>query len=106
MMQMYKIIHNEMITMCKELKQPKKFLETYKKCSKNKKIALQNKFMFMTKEILQIAKETKSVSVTKSAQKQSRECPIQAVLDNEEEEMLDNNFNGSDSDCIIVATRR
>ena len=60
----------------------------------------------MTEEMLQITKEAKLVSATKSAQKWPRKCPIQAVLDNEEEEMLDNNFNGSDSDCIIVATCR
>ena len=60
----------------------------------------------MTEEMLQITKETKSINATKSAQKWPRKCPIQAVLDNEEEEMLDNNSNGSDSDCIIVATRR
>ena len=36
----------------------------------------------MTEEVLQITKETKSVSATKSAQKWLRKCPIQAVLDN------------------------
>ena len=92
--------------MRKELKQQRKLFETRKKCSKNKRIALQGKFVFMTEEVLQIAKKTKSVSATKSAQKWPRKRPIQAVLDNEEEEMLDNNSNGSDSDCIIVATRR
>ena len=69
MIQMYEMVHNEMITMHKELKQLKFFFEICKKCSKNKKIALQNKFVFMIKEMLQIAKETKSINVTKSAQK-------------------------------------
>ena len=61
------MVHSEMITMCKELKQQKKFLETRKKCSKNKKIALQSKFVFTTEEMLQITKEAESVNVTKSA---------------------------------------
>ena len=100
------MVHSEMITMYKELKQQKNFFEACKKHLKSKKIALQSKFVFMIEEVLQIAKETESVSVTKSAQKWPRKCPIQAVLDNEEEEMLDNNSNGSDSDCIIVATCR
>ena len=95
-----------MITMHKELKQQKKFLETRKKCSKNRKIALQNKFVFTTEEMLQIAKETKSINATKNAQKWPRKRPIQAVLDNEEKKMLNNNSNGSDSDCIIVATHK
>ena len=67
MTQMYEIIHNEMITMRKELKQQKKLFETHKKCSKNKKIALQDKFVFTTEEMLQIAKEAKSINATKSA---------------------------------------
>ena len=100
------MVHNKMITMHKELKQQKNLFETHKKYSKNKKIILQNKFVFMIEEMLQITKEAESKNVTKSAQKQPRKCPIQAVLDNEEEEMLDNNSSGSDSDCIIVATRR
>ena len=60
----------------------------------------------MIEEVLQIIKEVKSINATKSAQKWLRKRPIQAVLDNEEKEMLNNNSNGSDSDCIIVATRR
>ena len=106
MTQTYEMIHNEMITMHKELKQPKNSFETCKKCSKNKKMVLQSKFVFTTEEMLQITKKTKSINATKSAQKRPRKRPIQAVLDNEEEEMLNNNSNGSDSDCIIVATRR
>ena len=94
-----------MIIMHKELKQQKKLFEACKKYSKNKKIVLQNKFVFMIEEILQIAKEAELINATKSAQKWPRKHPIQAVLDNEEKEMLNNNSNGSDSDCIIVATR-
>ena len=95
-----------MITMRKELKQQKKFFEICKKCLKSKKIALQGKFVFMTEKMLQITKETKSINATKSVQKWPRKHPIQVVLDNEEEKMLNNNSNGSDSDCIIVATCR
>ena len=69
MIQIYKMVHNEMITMCKKLKQQKNFFEVCKKCLKNKKIALQSKFVFMIEEVLQITKETKSISATKSAQK-------------------------------------
>ena len=60
----------------------------------------------MIEEILQITKEAKSVNATKNAQKWPQKCPIQAVLDNEEKKMLNNNSNGSNSDYIIVATCR
>ena len=56
--QAYKIIYNKMITIHKELKQPKKLFNACKKRSKNKKLMLQNIFVFMTKEMLQIAKKT------------------------------------------------
>ena len=92
--------------MHKELKQPKKIFEIYRKHSKIKKIVLQNKFVFTIEELLQITKEAKSINATKSAQKWLQKCPIQAVLDNEEKKRLNNNSNGSDSDCIIVATHR
>ena len=36
----------------------------------------------MIEEMLQITKKTKSINVTKNAQKQPRKCPIQAVLHN------------------------
>ena len=55
--QIYKIIHNKMITMRKALKQPKKKFNACKKCLKNKKIVLQSKFIFITEKMLQITKK-------------------------------------------------
>ena len=55
--------------MCKKLKQSKKFFNVCKKCSKNKRIMLQNRFIFTIEEILQVTKETKSINATKSVQK-------------------------------------
>ena len=92
--------------MCKELKQQNYFSEIYEKCSKNKRIALQTKFIIMTEIMSQITKITKSIKATKNVQKQPRKRPIQTDLVNEEKKMLTNNFSGSASDCIIVASRR
>ena len=82
MIQMHKIIYHKMITMHKKLKQPKIFWENCKKCSKNKKVVLQNKFVFIIKEMLQITKKIKSINVTKNVQKWPRKCPNQTVLKN------------------------
>ena len=65
-------IHNNsqnMITMHKGLKQPKKLLEADKKPSKTTRIALPTKFVFTTEEILQITKEIKLMSATKKFSK-------------------------------------
>ena len=71
-----------MTTTCKELKQPKNFFNAHKKHSKNKKIMLQNKFIFTTEQMLQIIKESKLINVTKNIQKKPQKCPIQTVLEN------------------------
>ena len=62
MTQAYEIVHSKMITMRKKLKQQRKLLETHKKHSKSKRIALQGKFVFTTEEMLQIAKEAESIT--------------------------------------------
>ena len=54
-----------MITMCKKLKRKNNF-NACKKCSRNKRIALQNRSVFMTEDMLQMMKETKSINATKS----------------------------------------
>ena len=59
-----------MIMMCKKLKQPKNYLMPARHIQKNKRIALQNEFVFTTEEKLQITKEAESISATKNIQKQ------------------------------------
>ena len=44
----------------------KKLFNAYKKHSKNKRIMLQGRFVFMIEEVLQITKEAKSINATKS----------------------------------------
>ena len=64
------MIYSEIITMRKKLKQQREIFNTRKKRSKNKKIALQNRFVFTTKTVLKIAKKAESTSATKSTRKQ------------------------------------
>ena len=52
-----------------KIKTVKKIFNACKKRSKNKKFVLQNRFVFMTEEMLQITKEIKSINATKSIQK-------------------------------------
>ena len=56
--------------------------------------------------MLQIAKEAEVISAAKGARKRPYKRPIQAVLEDEEDEMLVNDPSSSDSDCIIVAARK
>ena len=83
----------------------KKIFNACEKHSRGKKIALQGRFVFTTEKMLQIAKEAKSINATKSVQKWPQKCPIQTILENNKDDMLNSESSSSDSDCIIVAAR-
>ena len=53
MTQAYETVHNQMVTMHKELEQQKTLFEIFKKCLKNKKFVLQDKFVFTMGEMLE-----------------------------------------------------
>ena len=106
MTQAYEMVHSELITMRKELRQQRELLNARKTRSRGKRIALEGRFVFTTEEVLQIAKEAEVVSAAKGARKRPYKRPIQAVLEDEEDEMLVNDPSSSDSDCIIVAARK
>ena len=61
----YEITHNDIIMMYKKLKQQNEFFNVCKKWKMNKKIALEKKFMFITEEMLQVMKETKTAMTAK-----------------------------------------
>ena len=70
----------------------------------SKKIALEEKFVFTTEEMLQVVKETKAAMTAKQSRKQPRKCSIQKFLENEENGMLEIESDSSCSDCIVVAS--
>ena len=47
------------MTMCKELKQPQKFFNACKKCSRSKRIVLYGRFVFTTEAMLQMMKKNR-----------------------------------------------
>ena len=60
-----KFIHTKLITARKELKSAKEIFNTQKKYTKNKKVALEGKFIFFTQEILNIARVAEAEAETK-----------------------------------------
>ena len=102
---MVEFIHTELITAQKKLKSIKEIFNTRKKHTKNKRIALEGKFVFSTQEILDITQAAKIKTKAKKKHKQPRKRTIDEILDEEEAETLENESSSSDSDCIVVAKR-
>ena len=102
---MAKFMHVELITTRKELKLVKKILNTRKKHTKGKKIALEEKFVFSMQKVLDIMQAAEVKTKAKKKCKQPRKRTIDEILDEEEAETLENESSSSDSDCIVVAKR-
>ena len=101
-----KSMYTEFIIAQKELKSVKEILNTWKKHTKSKRVALKNKFVFFIQEVFDITHTTETKTETKKKCKQPRKCTIDEALDEEEVEILKNISSSSDSDCIIVARHK
>ena len=95
--------HTELIIARKKLKSAKEILNTQKKRTKDKKVALEGKFIFSIQEILDIARVAEAEAEIKKKYKQPRKRTINETINEEEAEILDNESSSSDSDCIVVA---
>ena len=102
----YKIVHSNITIMREEPKQKDELLNARKKRKKGKRIAVERKFVFITKEILQLIKKIETKTTTKKIYKQPRKRPIQKILEDEEDEVLKNEASNSDSDCIVLMPRK
>ena len=98
--------HTKLITTQRKLKSAKEILNTRKKRTKNKKVALKSKFVFSTQKILNIARTAEAKTKTKKKHKQPRKHTIDEALDEKKAEILKNVSSSSDSDCIIVARHK
>ena len=62
--------------------------------------------MFIIKEILELMEETEVEIAVKKMYKQPRKHSIQKILEDEKNEILKDEDNSSDSDCIIFRLRK
>ena len=73
---------------------------------KKKRIVMEKKFVFITKEMLELVEEIKMGIAIKKMYKQPQKCSIQEILENEEDEVLENENSSSDFDCIVFRPRK
>jgi hypothetical protein len=90
----------------KEITEARELLRVRKERKKGKRVAIKGKFVFNTKEILELVEEAEAeVSKGKSKKRRTTKAIIPEI-EEEEEEDIDENISESESDCIIVASSR
>jgi hypothetical protein len=90
----------------KELTKARELLQVRKERKKGKRVAVKGKFVFNTKEILELVEKVE-VEESKGKSKRSRVTrDITPKIEGEEEEYIDKDIYESEGDCIIVASSR
>ncbi|WPH01838.1 Hypothetical protein R9X50_00469200 [Acrodontium crateriforme] len=90
----------------KENAEARELLRVRRERKKGKRVAIKGKFVFNTQEILDIVTKAKA-EVTKRKSKNKRNSrAVSPILEDMEEEDIDNDISLSESDCIIVASRK
>jgi hypothetical protein len=90
----------------KELTEARELLRVRKERKKGKRVAVKGKFVFNTKEILELV-EKAEVEASKGKTKKKRTTRATTPeIESEEEEDIENSIYESESDCIIVASTR
>jgi hypothetical protein len=86
----------------KEITKYKELLRVRKERKKGKHIAIKGKFVFNTKEILELIEEAEVEALKGKSKKGRTTKAITLEIEDEQEEGIEENISESESDCIIV----
>jgi hypothetical protein len=90
----------------KEIAEYKELLQVRKELKEGRRVAINRKFVFDTKEILELVEEAE-VEASKGKSKKRRTTKATTLeIGDEEEEDIEGNMSESESDCTMVASRR
>jgi hypothetical protein len=90
----------------KELTEARELLRVRKERKKGKRVAVKGKFVFNTKEILELVEEAEAEASKGKSKKRRTTRAITPEIEDEEEEYIDEDIYESEGDCIIVASSR
>lgn len=90
----------------KELTEARELLRVRKERKKGKRVAILGKFVFNTKEILEVVENAEAEGSKRKAKKRRIARDITPEIEEEEDEDIENTIYESESDCIIVASSR
>jgi hypothetical protein len=97
---------SEVALLRKELTEARELLRVRKERKKGKRVAVKGKFVFNTKEILEIVKRAEAEEPRRKSKKGRVTRAITPEIEDGEEESIDEDIYESESDCIIVASSR
>ena len=90
----------------KENAQQRETLQTRKKRTTGKRVAMKGKFVFSTQEVLDVVRQAEQATAEKHSRKRRRKGPTVVEIEDEELQLLENVSSDSDSDCIVVQARK
>ena len=101
----FEATQSELITVRKQLIESQNLLQSRQVRKRGKRVALKDRFVYTTEEILQIAKQANEQAAIKNSHK--RRPKPSATLEFEDVEAIvsENEGSDADSDCIVVACR-
>jgi hypothetical protein len=97
---------SEVALLRKENTEFRELLRVRKERKKGKRVAVKGKFVFNTKEILELVEEAEAEASKKKLRKRRTTRAITPEIEDEEEEGIENSIYESEGDCIIVASSR
>jgi hypothetical protein len=97
---------SEVALLRKELTEARELLRVRKERKKRKRVAVKGKFVFNTKEILELVEEAEAEVLKGKSKKRRITRAITPGIEDKEEEGIEDTIYESDSDCIIVASSK
>jgi hypothetical protein len=97
---------SEVALLRKENTEFRELLRVRKERKKGKRVAIKGKFVFNTKEILELVEEAEVEASKGKSKKRGTTRAITPEIEDEEEEDIEEDISESESDCIIVASSR
>jgi hypothetical protein len=99
-------ITSENALLRKELAEYKELSRVRKECKKGKRVVVKGKFVFNTKEILELVEEAE-VEASKGKARTKRTIRARTPgIEDEGEKDIEEDISEGESDCIVVASRR
>ena len=98
--------NTERVLLRNENTEVRELLQYRKSRTRGKRVAIKGKFVFNTREILEVVEKAEAEASTKKSKKRRRTKSPTPIIDDEVEEVLENLSEESEGDCIIVAYRR
>jgi hypothetical protein len=97
---------SEVALLRKENAEYRELSQVRKERKKGKHVAIKGKFVFNTKEILEVVEKAEAEALKEESKKRRTTKVITPEIKEEEEEGIEESIYESESDCIVVVSRR